>query len=102
MLSFVQLFSDGGAHQDHHMSSIGYAIIRWRREDGVWNRRLIVGCPWSCVTIIGSILVLGHRTGTWVNEKKMKENRSKRAKVPKVMTRMMTWATIVWTSGSIR
>ena len=44
----------------------------------------------------GSILVLGHRTGTWVNEKKMKENRSK------VMTTMMTWATIAGTSGSIR
>ena len=50
----------------------------------------------------GSILVLGHRTGTWVNEKKMKENRSKRTNVTKVMTTMMTWATIVWTSGSIR
>ena len=45
---------------------------------------------------------LGHWIGTWVDEKKMKENRSKRAKVPKVMTTMMTWATIVGTSGSIR
>ena len=52
--------------------------------------------------MIWSIVVLGLWTGTWVNEKKMKENRSKRAEGTKVMTRMMTWATIVWTSGSIR